>query len=116
MTMNGLYNFTIFQGETVEKTFIWYDVNKQLQNLTGYAALFHLYNPKSLATILDIINTGTSPGIVLGGTAGTIALTITAAQTDLLTFDFASYYLRMVVGTPAEYRFLLAGTIMNRRK
>jgi hypothetical protein len=113
--MNGVYNFTIFQGQLVEKTAIWYDVNKAVKDITGYGALFHIYDTNTLATLLDLIDTGVSPGIVLGGTAGTIVITMTAVQTNLLTFDFASYYLRM---TPSggSARFLLYGTITNRRK
>ncbi len=112
--MEGTYDFIVYQGELVEKTLIWEDVNKGRYDLTDYSALFHIYNPKTLATILDLIDTGDSPGLVLGGEEGTIALTITIAQTTLFTFDFASYYLKMTDGL-AVPRFIIRGVITNIR-
>jgi hypothetical protein len=109
-----MYNFSITQGQTVEKTFTWKDINKELKDLTSYSAVFCIYNPVTKAAILTIIDTGVSPGIVLGEKAGTIQLTIAAAQTALLTFDFAPYYLKMTDGSDGV-RYLLKGTITNTR-
>lgn len=108
------YDFSITQGQKVEKTLTWKDINKVLKNLTGYSAVFCIYNPITRASILTLIDTGDSPGIVLGGAAGTIQIIITAAQTALLTFDFAPYYLKMTDGSNGV-RYLLKGTITNER-
>jgi hypothetical protein len=100
-----MYNFSITQGQTVEKTFTWKDINKELKDLTSYSAVFCIYNPVTKAAILTIIDTGVSPGIVLGEKAGTIQLTIAAAQTALL---------KMTDGSDGV-RYLLKGTITNTR-
>lgn len=112
--MAGQYNFTIDQGAIIKKTLYWYNVDKTLVDLTSYTASLVIYNPYTLTSILSLSSSGGSPGIVLGGSAGTIAVTITAAQSVLLTFDFARYYLKMTYSTTIV-RFLLEGWITNRR-
>lgn len=108
------YDFKIAQGQTITKTLTWKDINKELKDLTSYSAIFCIYNSITKAAILTLIDTGDSPGIVLGGVAGTIQITITATQSALLTFDFAPYYLKMTDGS-SGVRYLLRGTITNER-
>jgi hypothetical protein len=108
--MPGTYDLTIKQGDSLVRTFKWLDVNKVPVDVSAYSALFHIYNPTTLATILDISST---TGAITLSASGEIAMTITAVQTAALTFDFARFYLRLTTGTTVKR--LLEGWVTNVR-
>lgn len=89
----GTYNFTIYKGTTFSRVFTYKDSTGALIDLTGYTATFTA-KPSTTYGTNAIALTG-SPGIVLGGTAGTITLTIDATTTGALTDDLYVYSLRL---------------------
>lgn len=94
----GTYNFTIEQGSDFVRTLTWKDDADVLINLTGYTARMKI---KTAVGGTQIISLTQAAGITLGGAAGTIVITITAAQTTAFTVaDFltAVYDLELVSG------------------
>ena len=83
----GTYDLLCPQGVTFDKTFTW-TVGGTAVNLSGYTAALQVRSGADDADVLVSLSTGGS-GIVLGGTAGTITATISAAVTD--TLDAGSY-------------------------
>lgn len=78
-------------------------------DLTGYTARMQVRATIAAASAL-IDLTSPSGGIVLGGTAGTIAITITAAQTAALTISSGFYDLELIDAGGAVRR-LLSGVV-----
>jgi len=89
------YNPAAQQGATWTRLITWTDANGSPINLTGYTARMMLKRGyKDSAAALSLNN---AAGIVLGGSAGTIAITITAAQAALLEGAYV-YDLEVVNG------------------
>lgn len=76
-------NLIIDQGATWEITFTYKNSNGTPINLTGYTAALQLRTSYDASSASLSLSSGS--GIVLGGTAGTIAVTATATQTGALT-------------------------------
>ncbi len=77
--------FTIKQGSVFDETVIWKDSTGTAYNLTGYTAKAEgRKNKADSSTVVTFT-------VALGGAAGTIRLTLTAAQTRAFTFDKAFY-------------------------
>jgi hypothetical protein len=69
------YNITAYQGATYDLNLTW-AIGGTAVNLTGYTAAMQVrINPADSATILSLTN---GSGITLGGTAGTIAVAVSA--------------------------------------
>jgi len=69
------YNITAYQGATYDLSLTW-AIGGTAVNLTGYTAAMQVKeNASSTASVLSLTN-GT--GITLGGTAGTIAIAVSA--------------------------------------
>ena len=75
----GTYDLLCPQGVTFDKTFTW-TIGGTAVNLTGYTAALQVRSAYDAGTALISLSTGGS-GLVLGGTAGTITATISAAST-----------------------------------
>ncbi len=104
----GTYNLTIEQGATFTATVTWSDAANALVNLTGYTARMQLR--ATLASATPAIELTNANGrIVLGGAAGTIDLTIAAADTALLGAGSYVYDLELVSATGVVTR-LIQGT------
>jgi ketopantoate hydroxymethyltransferase len=98
----------IQQGATFQRTVTWKDENGALINLTGYTARLQIREtPDATATIVSLTD---SSGLVLGGSAGTIAITISATATAALTITRAVYDLELVTAGGIVTR-LLEGTV-----
>jgi hypothetical protein len=70
------------QGQTWSEVLTYRDQTGALIDFTGYSAKMDIRTPSgTLAIHLDNVN----GGIVLGGAAGTVTRTLTAAQTQSLT-------------------------------
>lgn len=96
----GKYNFTIEEGSTFTKVLTWYtdETRTTPVDLTSYTARMDIRATiDTVATIIEL--TTENGGIALGGTAGTITLTITATQTGAMDFDSAVHDLEMITGT-----------------
>jgi hypothetical protein len=69
------YNITAYQGATYDLNLTW-AIGGTAVNLTGYTAAMQVrINPADSSTILSLTN---GSGITLGGTAGTIAVAVSA--------------------------------------
>lgn len=92
----GKYNDTIEQGETYIRVFTWKDSTDTAINLTGYTARMQLRAENRLDAAAFSFNE--SSGLTLGGTAGTITLTIAATSTA--TMDGRYFYdLELISGS-----------------
>ena len=76
-------NLIIDQGATWNITFTYKNTDGNPINLTGYTAALQLRTSYDAASASLSLTSGS--GIVLGGTAGTIAVTATATETGGLT-------------------------------
>lgn len=91
----AIYNPQAQQGATWTRTITWRDSAGTAINLTGYTARMMLKRGyKDTVAALSLTN---SSGITLGGAAGTIVITITAAQSALLSGQYV-YDLELVNG------------------
>jgi hypothetical protein len=91
------YDITIEQGATFSLV-ITYKDNDTPVNLTGYTARMQVRSTMESATVLIELTTGADGRIVLGGSAGTITMTIAATDTAALTAGRAVYDLELVSG------------------
>lgn len=83
----GIYNITCEQGATFERVFTFYAQDGTTPfDLNGYSARMQIRRDvNAVTTLLDL--TTENGRIALGGTEGTIALTLTPAETATLTDD-----------------------------
>jgi hypothetical protein len=91
----GTYNITCPQGATFDRTFT-VNVGGTALNLTGYTAAMQVREGAGAATALLSLTNGT--GITLGGTAGTIGVTIAATASAALPSGSYSYDLELNSG------------------
>lgn len=82
----GVYDFTVEQGATFQRVLTWLDDSSAPVNLSGYTARMMFRPTYADLDIPTPVLSLTSPsgGITLGGSAGTITIVITAAQTAAL--------------------------------
>ena len=109
----GFHHFIIEQGATFGQVLTLTDSSSTVVNLVGYgsAEMDLRRNPESSTPILTL--TTANGGIALGGTAGTVTLTISASDTTSLTVGSGVYDLEIVSGSNV-YR-ILEGTFNVRR-
>ena len=93
----GVYNITCPQGATFDTTFTL-TVGGTAQNLTGYTAAMQVRESVAGSTALVNVTTENG-GITLGGSAGTILVTITANTTKSITAGSYSYDLELYNGS-----------------
>jgi hypothetical protein len=109
------YELAIDQGATFERTVEWHDADGAVVDLTGYTAAFGIYASRTSAALggAALLSLSEAAGLTLGGTAGTIDIELTAAQTAGLTFLTGYYLLKLTLsGTVTR---LMEGTArMNR--
>jgi hypothetical protein len=93
----GVYNITCHQGATLQRTLTWTDPAKTPINLTSYTARMHVRTVANANTTILELTTENSR-IALGGTAGTVNLTVAANVTANLTPALYVYDLEVVSG------------------
>jgi FlaG/FlaF family flagellin (archaellin) len=99
----GKLDFLIEQNATFTKVLTYYSNTKIPVDLTGYSA--HLQVKDVYGTLL--LDLSTLNGlIVLGGTAGTISLTVPAVITSTLTFTNSPYDLTLTGSDGTVVRLL----------
>lgn len=108
----GTYNFTADQGATLDRTLTWRDSNNALVNLSGYTARMQLRTTIDAPTAAVTLTTENGK-ITLGGSAGTIRLQMTAAETAAAAAGGYVYDLELVSGGGVVTR-LLQGTFVLR--
>jgi hypothetical protein len=96
----AVYDLTLYQGATFEKQFT-VKTNGTAVNWTGYTGQFEVKQVGSDAVVFDIVPT-------LGGAAGTISITITAAASTSTPPGAYTYNLKLTSGTYVTW--LLRGT------
>lgn len=81
----GRYDFTIYQGASFDRTFTWQTGDPATNvNLTSYTGRMQVRSNTSAPTA--VLEVTTSNGrMTLGGSAGTITITVTATDTEALT-------------------------------
>jgi hypothetical protein len=92
----GTYNITCPQGATWDKTFT-VTIGGTALNLTGYTAAMQVRDSAGAATAL--ISLTSSSGITLGGTAGSVGVTIASTATAALSAGSYSYDLELNSGS-----------------
>lgn len=94
----GKYNFTIEQGAQFRRVLTWKDSAGSLVDLTGMTARMKIKHRDTDEEIISLVDKGvtTADGIVLGGVAGTITITILAATTTAMDFTEGKYDLEIV--------------------
>jgi hypothetical protein len=105
----GQYNFKIEQGADFTRTIVWYtdDEMTSPKNLSGYTARMKVKTNDLGTTILS--SAAGEITITLGGTAGTILISITSAVTTALTAtkpNVLAYDLELVSGGGVVTRLL----------
>ena len=110
----GYHHFIIEQGATFGQTLTLKDSSGTVVNLTGYASaeMDLRENPDAADPIISL--TTANNRIALGGSAGTVVLSITASDTANLTAQDGVFDLEIVSGTGVVSR-LIEGTYSVRR-
>lgn len=88
------YDIAIYQGSTWARQLTWLDDAGDPFNLTGYTARMQVRDQQNSVELLEL--TTEDGRIALGGAAGTISLTLTAAETAALTWVWGVYDLELV--------------------
>jgi hypothetical protein len=97
----GVDDLTLYQGATFEKTWT-VKTNGTAVNWTGYTGVFEVKTIPDDTVLFTITPT-------LGGAAGTVAVTITAASTTSTPSGPYNYNLKLTSGTYVTW--LLRGTL-----
>jgi uncharacterized protein YjlB len=101
----GTYNkFTIYAGANWDKT-LTVATDGTPVNWTGYTAKMQIKHTENSAAVVTLTN---GAGITLGGSAGTIAIAMTAAQT-VIPAGIYRYDLELTLGS--QVTRLLQGKI-----
>jgi hypothetical protein len=114
MTTNpGNYDITIYQGATFGRVLTWKDENETAVDLTGYTARLHMregYDAEAPFLTLTTEN----GGIALGGAAGTITLSISAAATAALTAESGVYDVELITSGGVVTRLLQGSVLVSK--
>lgn len=107
MALGNRFDIEIKQGATYQLTVTWKDSAGTAINLTGYTARMQVRETYSSSS--TIVSLTSSSGITLGGSAGTIAILISATTTAALTAPFSGVYDLEVVDASGVVTRLLEG-------
>lgn len=115
----GKKDLVIEQGAEFALT-ITYKVSGALVDLTNYSAYMQVRETKDAAAAILDLSSAALGGIVLGGAAGTIAITVSGSadatpNTYDLDFDSAVYDLKLVDATGETIRLLEGTVTLNRQ-
>ena len=110
----GFHHFIIEQGATFGQTLTLKDAAGTVVTLAGYASaeMDLRVNPESSDPVITL--TTANSRVALGGSAGTVTLSITAADTNSLDVGSGVYDLEIVSGGGEVFR-ILEGTYSVRR-
>ena len=110
----GTYNFTIEQGATFTRDFVYKDSNNVVVNLTGYSARMQIRPSKESSTIL-VEATSANGKLAITPAQGKISLQLSASETDLAGFDVAVYDLE-IESTSGIVTRLIEGAVTISRQ
>jgi hypothetical protein len=112
-TQPANYNLVIYQGANLSQVFTWQDSNQTPVNLTGYTARMQARTSIEAPTpFIDLTNA--NGGVTLGGSAGTVTVTMTATQTAAITETVGIYDLELVSPGGIVTRFLQGTVVISR--
>lgn len=103
-TQPGFYDFTIYKGATFSELLTWKDENGALINLIGYSAQFTGEGIDRQAPFLNL--TTANGGITLGGSAGTITVSMNNTATAALIANDGIYNLELTAPDGSVTRLL----------
>lgn len=106
MISPGTYEITCWQGATYDKTFTITEAGVAL-NLTGFSSAMQVRSAADSTSTLLSLTSGS--GITLGGTAGTVLVTISAAQSSAIPAGSYAYDLELTSGAGVVTRLLQGG-------
>lgn len=107
------HHLVIYQGATFSQTFIWKDENNTPINLTGYTA--RMMARTSLDAPTPFIHLTTeNGGIALGGSAGTVILSMSAAATAAIVENVGLYDLELAAPGGDIVRFIQGPLTISR--
>ena len=109
----GFHHFVIEQGATFSKTLTLKDSSDTLINLTGYAGGEMDLRTHHDSSSAFLTLTTSNSRMALGGSAGTVTLTISASDTSGLDIQDGVYDLELPDGSSNIYR-ILEGTFSVR--
>lgn len=99
----GTLDLVCPQGATFSRTLTWKQDGSPV-NITGYTAALQVRRKHSTPDVAVSLTSGS--GITLGGAAGTITFTITAATTAALGDGFYRYDLELTSGSGQVTRLI----------
>jgi hypothetical protein len=106
------YDILIEQGATFSESMVYKDQGVAI-NLTGFTARMQVRATlESASTLVEL--TTANDRIALGGTAGTITLSISATDTEALTAGRGVYDLELVSGSGIVTRLLQGVATISR--
>jgi len=107
----GTYNIIADQGATFARSLVYKDSTGTPVNLTGYTAKMQVRPiPGSTDLVLEL---STSNGrITLGGSAGTVTLSVPAANMNFSAGEYA-YDLELTSGAGAVTRLVMGAFLMR---
>lgn len=106
-------DFTIEQGATFSRVLTWKDGNGDPVDLTGYSARMQARGTMMAPSTFIDINTSNG-GIVLGGSDGTITLTVSASTTDAIGENAGVYDLELESGSGVVTRLLQGNVAISK--
>lgn len=106
----GALDLTIQQGATYKLILTWKDSSGTPIDLTNYVALMDVAPLEGGGA--NLASWGTVSGeIVLGGSAGTITLTLPPATTAAYTWTSGNYDLKMTNSVGGAVTYIIAGQV-----
>jgi hypothetical protein len=101
------YDLAMEQGATFTQTITWQDSNNAPIDLTGATASMQIRTATAnSAPGTPLVDLEVGSGLTLGGTAGTITITVTPTQTMSLTVPRAMYDLYVTLPGGQKWRLL----------
>lgn len=111
MALAGLYDITADQGATFSRVFTWKDSNGDPVSLVGWTGRMQVRSRvPSATTVLDL--TTANGGVTLGGAAGTVTISVSAADMADVDAGVYTYDIELVNGSTVER--LVMGTFTVR--
>ena len=111
MALAGGYDIVADQGATYSQVFTWNDSNGDPVSLVGWTGRMQVRSRvPSVTTVLDL--TTANGGITLGGAAGTVTVSVSAADMADVEAGVYGYDIELVNGSTVER--LVMGTFTVR--
>jgi len=103
----GVHNIKAEKGATFSQTFTW-KIDSNEVNLTSYSARMKVRDPKRAPSVNQILSltSASGGGITLGGSAGTITVTVPATTMDNIVAGKYVYDLELEASNSTVTRLL----------